>query len=62
MSFYHLAWIDPNIGYNNNEIKYIIKFIIIMDELIDQPDDKILEILKKFQHLAQLSKTESHHS
>lgn len=48
-SFYNLIWIDALILKEYQEIKYIIKFILIMDELIILPNNELLKILKDFQ-------------
>ncbi|ANB50736.1 hypothetical protein [Powai lake megavirus] len=47
-SFYNLIWIEPNIHHEYYEIEYIIKFIIIMDELIKLSDDELDKIFSDF--------------
>ncbi len=48
-SFYNLVWVDNLITNKYNLIEYIIKFILIMEELIKLPDNKSNNILKIFQ-------------
>lgn len=48
-SFYNLVWIDPIFLKKHYEIEYIIKFILIMEELMKLPDDKANSVLKIFQ-------------
>ncbi|QGR54076.1 hypothetical protein [Moumouvirus maliensis] len=47
-SFYNLIWIEPTIHKQYYEIEYIIKFIIIMDELVKLPDLELNKIFSDF--------------
>lgn len=48
-SFYNLVWIDPVIAKKYYEIEHIIKFVLVMDELIKLSDQEFNNILKDFQ-------------
>nr|AEX62611.1 hypothetical protein mv_R406 [Moumouvirus Monve] len=47
-SFYNLIWIEPSIHKQYYEIEHIIKFIIIMDELVKLPDLELHKIFSDF--------------
>ncbi|BCS83316.1 hypothetical protein QLL95_gp0807 [Cotonvirus japonicus] len=47
-SFYNLIWIDPSVNDKYYEISYIIKFIIIMDEITKLPDKNLIKIIKDY--------------
>ncbi|AGF85179.1 hypothetical protein QJ854_gp603 [Moumouvirus goulette] len=47
-SFYNLIWTEPKIHRQYYEIEYIIKFIIIMDELVKLPDLELNKIFSDF--------------
>ncbi len=47
-SFYDLIWIEPSLMAKYQQSEYVVKFILIMDNLVRSPDKHIENIMKNF--------------